>query len=370
MSMCLKSAVGLQRFRLLVVLVLVSGFIIVLKYHQLLVPPENAHTRQVNSSKRLGTPSPIHDLHRSMTPVTMAGLKETEEEKERRFYDKFLATKTDHCDFKFIANGLTICEDQMPYLLIMIPSSPHYANIRQVIRETWGQYIHNTSLPKQHKSMIIKLAFLLGIWNNDTTKKELLAESRTFNDLVIGDFKDSYRNLTRKVLFGLKWMSIYCAEADYVLKADDDIYVDIPRLLDVLKVNPANLTGSIYGHLYNGGTVMRNGRWAVSRDQYPLVTFPAYMSGTAYVLSGNIPSRLLMTSQHLPYIPIEDVFITGILAKVNEISLIDVNGFTHWREDSPDPCTFLRTKKIAANKVDSKLMRLLWSTQQNKLCHV
>jgi hypothetical protein len=39
------------------------------------------------------------------------------------------------------------------------------------------------------------------------------------------------------------------------------------------------------------------------------------MFGNTYVISRNIADRLVKASEHMPYIPIEDAYITGILAK-------------------------------------------------------
>ena len=43
-------------------------------------------------------------------------------------------------------------------------------------------------------------------------------------------FQDIYYNLTLKTVMGLKWCSIYCNQAKYVMKTDDDIFVNIPLL--------------------------------------------------------------------------------------------------------------------------------------------
>ena len=43
-------------------------------------------------------------------------------------------------------------------------------------------------------------------------------------------FQDIYYNLTLKTVMGLKWTSIYCNQAKYIMKTDDDIFVNIPLL--------------------------------------------------------------------------------------------------------------------------------------------
>ena len=43
-------------------------------------------------------------------------------------------------------------------------------------------------------------------------------------------FQDIYYNLTLKTVMGLKWTSIYCNQAKYIMKTDDDIFVNVPLL--------------------------------------------------------------------------------------------------------------------------------------------
>ena len=287
-----------------------------------------------------------------------------EREKELVYY-RLRSVKTDHCHFKFLIEGSNICEEYVPFLLILVPSLPHHQNKRQIIRETWGQFARNKTLPGQFRSKRARLAFLLGQCTDNKTNHVIVQEKKKHGDIVVGDFEDSYKNLTRKILLGLKWMSIYCGAADYILKADEDIYVNIPKLMAILTENPANMTGSIYGHLYGGGRVMRKGRWTVSTEEFPMSNYPPYMSGNSYVISGATAPKLLYTSQYLPYLSIEDAFITGVLPRVNKISQFHVEGFTYWKEPSPDPCTFSLENKVSGNKVTPDLMRKMWLTQNN-----
>jgi hypothetical protein len=55
-------------------------------------------------------------------------------------------------------------------------------------------------------------------------------ESNLYQDMVIGPFLDSYRNLTYKHVMALKWVHYHCPEARYVLKSDDDVFVHTPAL--------------------------------------------------------------------------------------------------------------------------------------------
>ena len=50
-------------------------------------------------------------------------------------------------------------------------------------------------------------------------------------------FQDTYRNLTLKTVMGLKWSAIFCPQAKFVMKTDDDIFVNLPFLHDAIAKN-------------------------------------------------------------------------------------------------------------------------------------
>ena len=52
-------------------------------------------------------------------------------------------------------------------------------------------------------------------------------------DLVQGNFLDTYYNLTYKSVMGHLWVSEFCRQAELVVKTDDDIYVDLYGALSV-----------------------------------------------------------------------------------------------------------------------------------------
>ncbi|NXD89012.1 B3GT4 galactosyltransferase, partial [Halcyon senegalensis] len=56
------------------------------------------------------------------------------------------------------------------------------------------------------------------------------AEWRRHRDLLQGPFADTYANLTRKTLLLLRWALARCPAAPFLLKADDDVFVNLPAL--------------------------------------------------------------------------------------------------------------------------------------------
>lgn len=51
-----------------------------------------------------------------------------------------------------------------------------------------------------------------------------------FNDLIVEDFMDTYNNLTLKTLFMLKYVQQSNCTPRFVMKVDDDIYLNLKNL--------------------------------------------------------------------------------------------------------------------------------------------
>ncbi|XP_039552513.1 beta-1,3-galactosyltransferase 4-like, partial [Passer montanus] len=75
-----------------------------------------------------------------------------------------------------------------------------------------------------------RTVFVLGTPRDARGQRELLAEARQHGDILQGDFADSYGNLSRKTLLLLRWGRACCAAAPFLLKADDDVFVNVPAV--------------------------------------------------------------------------------------------------------------------------------------------
>ncbi|NXA51167.1 B3GT5 galactosyltransferase, partial [Nothocercus julius] len=57
-------------------------------------------------------------------------------------------------------------------------------------------------------------------------------------------------------------------------------------------------------------------KWYVSNEEYPGDTYPPFCSGTGYVLSTDVASKIFEISGSVPFIKLEDVFIGLCLDKL------------------------------------------------------
>ena len=71
------------------------------------------------------------------------------------------------------------------------------------------------------------------------------------------DFLDTYQNLTIKSIMSLKWASQNCKEAAYVVKMDDDIFVNPPNLARLLDEKRLTFDLGGFNHNLDARTVVR-----------------------------------------------------------------------------------------------------------------
>lgn len=335
---------------------------------------DNARVKKKKIFFAIDTPfrPPDTDLERVQNEkVSVIHMKR--EAAEKRYYT-LGTTKVNPISHELIISGGQICDAKSPFLLIMIPSIPAHYSVRNVIRNTYGSFSRDRSTFHKNTNYslneTVKIMFLVGRDGRENSDTLIRNESRTHGDIVQADFKESYHNLTRKMLIALRWTAMYCSEIDFFLKADEDVFVNVPLLVRTLKRKPYSIKGAIYGHINKRSSVKRTGKWEVGWKEFPLLFYPTYASGNSYVISGNIVPRMFMVSEYYPYMPIEDAFVTGILARVVEANHVNVQGFTYWEDVEPDPCGFVRNKRISATKVTEELMQKLWKASQefDKYC--
>jgi hypothetical protein len=203
-------------------------------------------------------------------------------------------------------------------VLVVITSAPIHKEARMAIRQTWGHYSQRND---------VSIAFLLGSTKDPHLSKELIDENKLYGDLISGRFLDSYNNLTLKTLSLLEWVDNYCNNIKFVLKTDDDMFINIPRLLSFIEKH-ANEKRNIFGRLAKKWKPIRNSKskYYISPSQYKPATFPDFTTGPAYLMTSDAIHDLYTAALGKTYLKLEDVFITGIVAQdmnVNRTHVIE-----------------------------------------------
>ncbi|XP_064616240.1 beta-1,3-galactosyltransferase 5-like [Liolophura sinensis] len=221
--------------------------------------------------------------------------------------------KVNSYDYSFLIDGRNICQRESPFLLVVVPSVFDHQENRMVIRETWGSVVRTGMWADGTPLPLIKLIFLFGQRHDPSLFSTLKEENLQYGDIVLANFVDSYRNLTIKSMAALYWTIRFCPDAKYLLKNDEDTIVNLPRLVELLKDKVPN---SIIGHKGHVLSVTRDGyieKWIVSKEEYPPDKYPPYILGNFYAIPKDLIPKLFHVSQYIPYLSMEDVFITGVV---------------------------------------------------------
>ena len=290
-------------------------------------------------------------------PVTAHPLSKN----ERLFYQR-RDTKVNPFYYKFLIEGDQICDEQTE-MVIIVHSSASFTDRRRAIRRTWGSVVNGGEWPHNRTiGLNLKLAFIFGLHKDPAWNAHLRRENEELGDVIQGDFLDTYKNMTLKSLLGLKWVTEKCPSVKYLLKSDDDMFLNLPSL--VRAVESSMPRRSILGPLCLGSPVSRVGKWGIPKSLFPFSRYPPYEAGSAYVITGDIITELFETSEYVPAIFIDDVYITGILGRIIHVEHVRRRGFAYAVTRLPKPCQAITGEVLTGHRVRGARLLSFWDSLQ------
>ena len=157
------------------------------------------------------------------------------------------------------------------------------------------------------------VTFVTGVSPNASVHEAVLAEQKQHGDIIIGNFLDTYHNLTMKTMFLLKYFADSIPNARFLLKIDDNVCLNLTLILErLVQYRDTNI---VFGHVMHKFPVVRDqtSKWYVSEEEYPDYHYPQYVAGPAYVLGMTAVRNILHVCGDIKTpLYIEDVFVTGI----------------------------------------------------------
>ena len=262
--------------------------------------------------------------------------------------------------YSYLLNAPNVCRStRMGYieLLIVVTSTAHHRDRRDAIRRTW------LSVTRSHQDSQVRSVFLLG-YSNGSNLEKLRNENKEYGDIVLQDFTDVYRNLTLKTLMGFEWAGMYCSSAKFIMKTDDDMFVNTTNIVRLIKQNARH--NEITGRCFKAVKPHRNpkSKWSVTLVEYPESVYPSYCQGSGYVMSSTIASDVVRISADVPFFPLEDVYI-GMCARELDYGVHHVRGFRPYEIKAPLPpsgCDKYRSADIhTIHHVSPSLLLRTWS---------
>ncbi|KAM9319121.1 beta-1,3-galactosyltransferase 1-like [Pholidichthys leucotaenia] len=208
-------------------------------------------------------------------------------------------------EYHFIINEPQRCEQEKPFVVLIVPVAPDNRAHRDIIRSTWG----SESLVQDK---VVKSFFLLGLYKGkgeEQLNEKLLLESKEHHDLIQSNFVDCYKNLTIKTMVMLEWLNSYCSVVSYAMKIDSDMFLNVCNLIDMLLKVPR--TNYMTGLVVHGARVLRDkkSKWYLPVDLYAPPQYPHYALGLGYILSLDLTKKLIKASRHVKPVYIEDVYL-------------------------------------------------------------
>jgi len=236
------------------------------------------------------------------------------------------------------------------YFLVIVHSAPSHFRERALIRETWGSVA-------ALRGWQVKVVFMLGLAGEpekeDAEEEEernsvksrslhsfprarqshraesvnwlVARESMIEGDIVQGNFTDNSGSQITKHIMGYNWVHHQCPTPRFVLKTDDDVFVEIFHLFNFVSAVYGDSPGpSLVCDVIPAGTGPHR-----TNGQPNLVSLhrhlPKYCSGAAYLVTPTLITRLLKAADEVDSVAMDDVYMTGIVRQKLKVSPFYLN---------------------------------------------
>ncbi|GJP65548.1 hypothetical protein CLOP_g22426 [Closterium sp. NIES-67] len=181
----------------------------------------------------------------------------------------------------------------------ILSATNHFAE-RTAVRKTWLQH-------PQIRSGEVAARFFLALHPSIQVNVEVEKEASLYGDMVVLPFIDRYDLVVLKTIaiceFGLRNVS-----TDYIMKVDDDNFVRLDAVFDEIRF--ANHQRGLYmGNINEFHKPLREGKWAVSEEEWPETNYPPYANGPGYIITRDIADFIVRMKEYkmLRIFKMEDV---------------------------------------------------------------
>mmetsp|Transcript_79200 Transcript_79200/g.232537 ORF Transcript_79200/g.232537 Transcript_79200/m.232537 type:complete len:593 (+) Transcript_79200:80-1858(+) len=198
---------------------------------------------------------------------------------------------------RLMSQACTLCRLQAhpsggtpPLVFVGIYSARANFEKRRAVRSTWGRVLRDV--------YGLRYRFFLGEASMEATADEMRVrrEMEEHDDLVFLEASEGYRMNSRKGLLFLEWIALR-AEAEFLLKVDDDVYFRPMPLLEQLHSRPpAQYAWGIFDYISPVPREEGHDFYNTEGD-FPFEVFPPYPRGVVRVLSMDVVRLLARASR-------------------------------------------------------------------------
>ena len=203
---------------------------------------------------------------------------------------------------EFLLNSAECAVDSYKVLIMIWSQALNFGN-RQRIRNTWGVH-RNLNKP------LWRTIFHVSVQPGSHVAKRILEESQKYGDILFGVSS----NTTHTIRTGFEWSVSNC-KFEFLLKGDDNIFVNVPRLLNFLAHPDTPKTELYAGNVHFKARVHRDGEFAVSQREFKKSVYPRYCYGGGFVLSRDALEGIISKLDVVKPFNVEDVYIGALALK-------------------------------------------------------
>jgi len=218
----------------------------------------------------------------------------------------------------WIINEPDACKDKAPTMILGVAAAVYAFERREIIRQTWGTYANTED---------VKLLFFVGDNGDANVNEHLIKEAKENQDIIQENYVESYWNLTRKTVGQLKWTKEYCPGAKILAHLDDDVFIDVPKVIKALTVDQSFTSKPDWVACMwkmGGAPVRRTGKYAVTKEEYEPERYPSSCNGPCYFISDVANEKLVDESYKHNEFKLEDMYVTGVLRDENSIPIFGI----------------------------------------------
>ncbi|MBA0556671.1 hypothetical protein Golob_026751 [Gossypium lobatum] len=205
-------------------------------------------------------------------------------------------------------------EGNVELFIGILSAGNHFAE-RMAVRKSWVQH-------KLIKSSKVVARFFVALNGRKDINVELKKEAEYFGDIVIVPYMDNYDLVVLKTVAICEY-GIRTVAAKYIMKCDDDTFVRVdPVIKEAKKLGDRSL---YIGNMNYYHKPLRNGKWAVTYEEWPEEEYPPYANGPGYIVSSDIAQFIVdeFENHKLRLFKMEDVSMGMWVEKFNSSKAVE-----------------------------------------------
>ena len=203
-------------------------------------------------------------------------------------------------------------------IMVFSHSEENYER-RASIRRLWG----NPSIWKTKEKF--KLIFMLGGIHEKSMMRKVYEESKLHRDILLESVPEGFYTTSSKLAICMHWLSLQDWKYDFVVKADDDVFIHLDNLMQkVSKTDPKE--PHYYGSLNGKPKAIRGGRYKITKIEHPADTFNGFVPGATVIMTKVVLMKIAPYFNFVNPMKFEDVYLANLVIAYGGTKAVETSG--------------------------------------------